>query len=79
MASGDLLLFCRELRDERVLIGLNMGPEPIEVSFPDESLSGCVLLSSFADREGEEVRASIDLRGNEGLLVKVDSEKARSD
>ena len=77
MASGDLLLFYRELRDERVLIALNLGPEPITVSFPDERLSGRVLLSSLADREGEEIRASIDLRGNEGLLVKVDSEDAR--
>jgi alpha-glucosidase len=77
MASGDLLLFCRELRDERLLIALNIGPEPIAVSFPDKRLSGRVLLSSFADREGEEVRASIDLRANEGLLVKVDTEGAR--
>jgi alpha-glucosidase len=77
MASGDLLLFCRELRDERVLIALNMGPEPIAASFPDERLSGRVLLSSCADREGEEVRASIDLRGNEGLLVIVNCESAR--
>ena len=77
MASGDLLLFCRELQDERVLVALNMGPEPIAISFPDESLSGRVLISSFADREGEEMRASIDLRGNEGLLLKVNSEEAR--
>jgi alpha-glucosidase len=77
MARGDLLLFCRELRDERLLIALNMGPEPIAVSFPDERFSKRVLLSSFADREGEKVKASIDLRGNEGLLVKVDSEDAR--
>jgi hypothetical protein len=34
-------------------------------------LSGRVLLSTFADREREEVRASIDLRGNEGVLVIV--------
>jgi alpha-glucosidase len=77
IASGDLLLFCRELRDERVLIALNMGSEPTAAPFPDERLSGRILLSSFADREGEEVRASIRLRGNEGLLVKVDSEGAR--
>jgi alpha-glucosidase len=75
-ASGDLLLFCRELREERLLIALNMGPEPIAV-FPDERLSGRVLLSSFLDREGEEVLASIDLRGNEGLLAKVDVGGAR--
>ena len=72
-ASGDLLVFFRELRNDRLLIALNMGPEPIAVSFPDAKLSGRVLLSSFLDREGEEMLASIDLRGNEGLLVKVDA------
>ena len=61
-----------------LLIALNMGPEPIAVSFPDERLSGRVLLSSFLDREGEEVLASIDLRGNEGLLVKVDVGSTRN-
>jgi alpha-glucosidase len=40
MASGDLLLFSRELRDERVLIALNMGPEPIAVSFPEKDCLG---------------------------------------
>ena len=72
-ASGDLLLFCRELRQERVLVALNMGPDPIAVSFPDEGLSGRLLLSSFLDREGEKVATIIDLRGNEGLLVKVNA------
>lgn len=70
-ASGDLLLFFRELRDDRVLIALNMGFEPIAVSFAEERFFGCVLLSSFADRDGEEVRGSIDLRGNEGLIIGV--------
>ena len=37
-ASGDLLLFCRELREERLLIALNMGSEPIAVSFPDAKI-----------------------------------------
>ena len=78
MASGDLLLFCRELPDERVVIALNMGPEPIAVSFSDEKLLGHLLLSSFADREGEEVRASIDLRGNEGVLVLVNPNTLRN-
>ena len=75
MASGELLLFYRELREERVLIALNMGPEPIAVSFPEERVSGHVLLSAFAEREGEEVSARLDLRGNEGLLMKLDSDR----
>jgi alpha-glucosidase len=73
LASGDLLLFCRELRDERMLIALNLGSAPIAFSVPDETSPGRVLISSFADREGEEVRASIDLRANEGLLVMLAS------
>jgi alpha-glucosidase len=69
--GGDLLLFFRELEDERVLIALNLGSKPIAVSFPAQRLSSRVLVSSFADRDGEEVRDSIDLRCNEGLLVKM--------
>jgi alpha-glucosidase len=68
-AEGDLLLFFRELRDERLMIALNMGSQPISVAF---ALSGSVLLSSFADREAEPLKNTIDLRGNEGLVVRVD-------
>jgi alpha-glucosidase len=78
-AQGDLLLFCRELGEERVLIALNMGPEPISVSFADKRFLGHVVLSSFVDREGEEVRCGIDLRGNEGLLVKLSPDQHRSE
>lgn len=70
MASGDLLLFSRELERERLVIALNLGPEPTAVSFPSEFF-GYVLASSFADREGEMVKTRIDLRGNEGLLVQI--------
>jgi alpha-glucosidase len=73
-ASGNLLLFLRELPGNRVLVALNMGPEPVVVSFDEERMSGRVLVSSFADRDGEEVRSSFDLRGNEGLVVSVDSD-----
>jgi glycosidase len=40
----------------------------------NERLFGRVLLSSFADRHGEGVRGSIDLRGNEGLIVRVNAD-----
>ena len=59
------------------MIALNMGAQPIAVSFTDQRLSGRVILSSFADRDGEEVRTDLDLRGNEGLLVMVNSDEAR--
>jgi hypothetical protein len=46
-----------------------MGSQPISVSL---AVSGSVLLSSFADREAETIKNAIDLRGNEGLVVRVD-------
>jgi alpha-glucosidase len=52
-------------------VALNFGSEPVLVSFDVERLSGTVLVSSLADRDGQEVTESIDLRGNEGLVVKV--------
>ena len=70
-ARGDLLLFIRELRDARVLIALNMGAQRIVVTLAEEGFSGRVLLSSFGDREKEELAGRIQLRGNEGLIVRV--------
>ena len=64
--DGDLLLFFREWRDDRLLIALNMGCQPSAISFAGQRLSGFVLLSTFADREGEAVADTVDLRGNEG-------------
>jgi len=76
-ANGDLLLFCRELSNERVLIALNLGSEPVAVSFPEERWSGRILVSSFSDRENEEVRAGGDLRGNEGLVALINPTTAK--
>jgi alpha-glucosidase len=78
-AQGDLLLFCRELGEERFLIALNMGPESIAVSSANNRILGRVVLSSFVDREGEEVRCGIDLRGNEGLLIKLSPAQHKSE
>ena len=69
--DGDLLLFFREWRDDRLLIALNMGCQPSAISFAGQRLSGFVLLSTFADREGEAVADTVDLRGNEGLVVTI--------
>ncbi len=55
-----------------MVVALNMGPQPLVASLPPEIASGQILLSSFLDREGHELINNIDLRGNEGLLVKMD-------
>ncbi|MBV8766917.1 MAG: DUF3459 domain-containing protein [Hyphomicrobiales bacterium] len=72
-ACGEILLFVRGLPEDRVLIALNMGGKPVPITFSKEDLPGWVLLSSFGDRDNQELTGHIDLRGNEGLIVKLSS------
>ncbi len=73
VARGDLLLFVRQTPAQRILITLNLGEEPTEVSFPGSRLEGTVLVSSFGDRDGETVSGDVDLRPNEGFVIRLDA------
>jgi alpha-glucosidase len=68
-ADGHLLAFTRELGQERLLIVLNFGDEPIATRLASGELAGRLLVSSTGDREGELVRGSVRLRANEGAVV----------
>jgi alpha-glucosidase len=70
VASGDLILYVREHRDERVLVALNLGAEPIAARLSGP-LQGRVLVSAFADRDGEPVESGLDLRAHEGLVIRL--------
>ena len=74
LASGDLLLFVREFQDERILAALNLGHEPTQVTLPSGALKGQLLASSLADRDGEAVNGSIDLRADEGVLIELSAD-----
>jgi hypothetical protein len=39
------------------------------VSLPSKGLTGSLLLSSGADREGESVSGALDLRPHEGVVI----------
>ncbi len=73
MATGNLLLFARETKAERILVALNLGNDPVSMSFPSEMLGGKILVSSFGDRDREPVKKTIDLRDNEGIVVELDA------
>lgn len=73
-ASGDLLLFVRECNEERILLALNLGAEPTSVTFARGRLAGRLLLSTFCQRDREAVQQSIDLQGNEGVMVELSGE-----
>jgi alpha-glucosidase len=70
-AQGDLLLYRRQSEGTAVVVALNLGAEP--VSLVSETIGlGCeILLSTFLDRQGEKVGGSLDLRGDEGVIIGV--------
>jgi alpha-glucosidase len=73
-ARGDLLIYLRHVEGESLLVALNLGSEPTDVSFATGPLEGQILLSTLCDREGEAIEADIPLRPNEGLLIELSPE-----
>ena len=70
-SANELLLFVREHGGEKLLIALNMGQKSTSVSFASGSLRGHILLSSFCDRDTESIDGNVDLRSNEGAIIKL--------
>ena len=70
-APGDLLAWVRKDADRRYLVVLNLGSEPATYAPPVLDISGEIVLSTHLDREGELVRRGLELRGDEGLLVRL--------
>ena len=75
VASGDLILYVREHRGQRVLVALNLGASATSIRFP-EPLTGRVLASTRWDRDGEAVSGGIELRANDGLVIALAAESA---
>jgi alpha-glucosidase len=68
-AEGDLLLYRRQCGGEFVVVALNLGPEPVSIASDEIGLSGEILRSTFLDRQGEKVHGTLDLRGDEGVII----------
>jgi alpha-glucosidase len=68
-AEGDLLLYKRQDHEGSLLIALNLGDEPVSVRSDTIGLSGEILLSTVMDRQGEAIGETLELRGNEGVIV----------
>jgi alpha-glucosidase len=69
-ADGDLLVYCRQHEQSRILVALNLGSRPGSASLP-EDLEGAVILNTHRDRAGENVSGKVELRGNEGLIARL--------
>jgi len=63
---GDVFWFERRYGEGRLIVALNFGHEPGTVHLPNNSR---LLLSTHLDRENEPVRAELELRGDEGIVL----------
>jgi alpha-glucosidase len=70
-AEGELLLYKRQDAEGSILIALNLGGEPISVRSDTIGLSGEILLSTLMDREGDAVGETLELQGNEGVIIRL--------
>ena len=70
MADGDVLAYLRTgPGDDRWLVALNLGPRPARLAVPAQTAGGRVLVSTRPDRDGDPVGATLELRGDEGVVV----------
>jgi alpha-glucosidase len=77
VATGDLLMFVREHGEgPTFLVALNLGDQPAAAVIHEAALSGTIALSTFCDREGERIDGAVDLRPNEGLLIRLGDPEA---
>jgi len=70
-ASGELLAYRREDNGNALLIALNLGADPISIGSDTMAFPGEILLSTNLDRTGETVSGGLDLRGDEGLIIRL--------
>jgi len=71
LTDKDFLVYFREFEDDRALIVLNLAHIDGAIDFPPGKIVGSVLVSLFGDREGEAVKDTLVLRGDEGLVIKL--------
>jgi alpha-glucosidase len=68
-AEGDILLYRRTGEAGALTVAMNLGSEPVSVASSAIGSGNEILLSTFLDRRGERVETSLDLRGNEGVII----------
>src|ERR1700736_5557165 len=68
--TGELLAYRREYGGSALLIVLNLAANPISIG--SDTMAGEILLFTNLDRIGETVSDGLDLRGNEGLIIRLE-------
>jgi alpha-glucosidase len=72
VATGDLLIYRREQDGAALLVILNLGSTPCSVEPGAIAYSGEILLSTSLDRSGAILSGGLDIRGDEGLIIRLE-------
>jgi alpha-glucosidase len=67
-ATGDMLAYTRSHGPDTLLVALNLGPTPATLLLPG---AGTIALATGLDRAGEPVTRQVDLRGDEGVVIRL--------
>jgi alpha-glucosidase len=70
-SDGPVLAYLREEGDRRYLIALNFSGDSTRLILPEAPGSGEVVLSTCLDRAGERIAEALDLRADEGVMVRI--------
>ncbi|HUQ27673.1 MAG TPA: alpha-amylase family glycosyl hydrolase [Usitatibacter sp.] len=71
-SGGDVLAYARGGREgeSNFLVALNLGPQPQSLGLGERS--GRIALSTHLDRAGERATKTLELRADEGVIVRLD-------
>jgi alpha-glucosidase len=72
VATGDLLAYRREQDGTALLVILNLGSTPCSLQPGAIAHNGEILLSTYLDRTGAILSAGLDVRGDEGLIIRLE-------
>jgi hypothetical protein len=70
-AADDLMAYVRKMDDRRLLVVLNFSAQARRFNIDDMQARAALLLSTDLDREREELREQVLLRGNEGVIIEL--------
>jgi alpha-glucosidase len=69
-AGDDVLVYRRRSAVTSAVVVLNLGTDPVSLASSALGQHREILLSTFLDRAGEKLAGSLELRGNEGAILK---------
>jgi alpha-glucosidase len=69
--KNNTIAYRREYEDNRFLICLNFGDKP-ESFIPEETIEGTIEIAKNPKLEGQKVKHTIHLDGNDGMIIRTD-------